>query len=258
VAALVTGAALVSCAKAPLLGWPADVRAAHERGPEIRPPEEWAHPEAADAFHARGWFVLTESWIADEDAGRVGHCWTGTVRTIGDAGGDVVASDFSEHGLPEVRMGETAEHGELLVYADDHTFAACVPEPGVAEAVSRLGAECAAFGEAIAILDDAIDAPPHAAELAMNAIELTLVVRWREAALAADRTIRRLTELGFEGEVAGQIGDPPRMRRTDDDWEVAIELPPHGEDEVVLRARSAVPRRPICGPEPLPPPRRHP
>ncbi|MDX1632840.1 MAG: 16S rRNA (cytosine(1402)-N(4))-methyltransferase, partial [Thermoanaerobaculia bacterium] len=31
-----------------------------ERGPEIRPPEDWAHPDAAEAFHARGWFVLAE------------------------------------------------------------------------------------------------------------------------------------------------------------------------------------------------------
>ena len=255
-AGLLACAITVGCGSPAVLAWPADVRAAEERGPEIRPPEEWAHPDVAEAFHARGWFVLTESWIDAPAEERVGHCWMGTVRTVGEAGGDVVPSDFSEHGLDGVRMGESTLFAGLSVYADDHSFVVCEPAPSAADAVRQMGGECAAFGEATQVLDDAIQAPPHVAELAMNAIELTVVIRWRESALAVDRTTRRLAALGFRGEAVNAVGDPPRMLRTDDDWDVTVDLPPTGQDEVVLRARSRMPRRPICGPAPLPPPRR--
>lgn len=251
-AALVAG-----CRSVPKLAWPGEVRAAAERGPRIRPPEAWAPRESAAAFHARGWDTLRESWITDEALGPIGHCWTGTVRPIGDEG-DVVASDLHEHGLEDARLGETTTVGRVEVRADDRSLTVCEPRVDVAGAIGDLAGECAPFGEAIAVLEDAIARPPRGATLTMDALRLRLDVHWRAPSMPMDLTIRRLAGLGFTGELAGEVGDPPRMRRTDDAWEVTIELPADGEDAVTLRASTELPRRPMCGVERPPPARMNP
>jgi hypothetical protein len=248
---------LVACGGAPRLDWPADVRAASARSLRIRPPEGWAPAEAAEAFHARGWDRLQEHWSRDGEVEPRGHCWRGTVRTVGNAGGDLVAADLREHGLEGVTLGgEPAAVGPLEVRADDRSLTACLPEARVDEAVEDLAGECAAFGEAIEVLDEAIGEAPLSAALSMDAGTLSLEVRWPTATLAADELLRRLASLGFEGRIGDrEAGAVPRMRRVDDDWEVVLDLPPDGTGPVALAATTELPRRPLCGPEPLPPPR---
>ncbi|MFK7989016.1 MAG: hypothetical protein AB8I08_23565 [Sandaracinaceae bacterium] len=254
--------ALVGCSSTARLAWPSDVRAAAERGPEIRPPEAWAPAPAADAFHARGWFVLTESWNTDMEAGPIGHCWRGTVRTIGDAGGDVTASDFHDHGLEDLVMGAVPlDRDGLTLWADDRSFTACDADPGeagtVEAAVDGLMEECAAFGDALRVTRPHLAGRARSVRMAMNAIELTLEIRFEAApgGLPIDELTRRLVARGFHGEATAQMGDPPMMLRDDDGWDVRLTLPPEGQTEVTLWARTRVPRRPMCGPAPLPPPR---
>lgn len=253
---------LAGCSTPTRLAWPTDVRAAAERGPEIRPPEQWAPAPAAAAFHARGWFVLTESWNADPEAGPVGHCWGGTVRTVGDAGGDVTPSDFHEHGLEGLVLGEPLTRDGLTLRADDRSFSACADarateDDTVEAAVEGLMTECAAFGDALHVLHPHLAGRAQTVHMAMNAIEFTLEVRFvgPPEGLPIDDVTRRLAERGFRGEAAARMGDPPAMLRDDDDWAVRLTLPPEGETEIVLFAETRVPRRPMCGPAPLPPPR---
>lgn len=221
----------------------------------IRPPETWAHPEVAEAFHARGWDVLREHWNRDPEHGPVGHCWQGMVRPVGDAGGDVVAPDLAEHGLEAVALGGgPASVGPIEVRADDRSLLACLPEVDVEPASRGLAAECAAFGEAIAVLSESIGEPPLRVALSMDASQLSIEVHWPPSSLRSDETVRRLAAVEFEAQVPNDpVGSLLDMRRLDDGWEVTVDLPPNGSGAVVLTATTALPRRPLCGPPPRPP-----
>ena len=252
--ALTVALGALACGGPKRLAWPGDVRAAASRGPRIRPPEGWTGTAAAEAFRARGWGVLRESWSTDASLAPVGHCYVGTVRPAFETPtGDVVLTDLTEHGLEGARAGETVTIEGLEVSFDDRSMTVCDPDPRVDDAVRGLAGECAAFGRAIGVLDDVIDEPALFAALSMDAQRLRFEVRWDAASLPMDRLLRRLAGLGFQGEMAGPMTSPPRMHRVDDDWEVTIDLPVEGERAVLLRAVTELPRRSLCGPPPLPP-----
>jgi hypothetical protein len=243
----------LACAGPKRLGWPADVRAAASRGPRIRPPEGWTGTAAAEAFHARGWGVLRESWSTEPSLAPAGHCFVGTVRPPLDETGDVVLSDLTEHGLEGARAGEATTIEGLEVSFDHRSLTVCEPDARVDAAVRGLAGECAAFGRVVAVLDDAIAEPALVASLSMDAQRLRFEVRWDATSLPMDRLLRSLAELGLRGEMVGPRTSPPRMQRVDDAWEVSVDLPAEGERRVVLRAVTELPRRTLCGPPPLPP-----